>query len=369
VPSKRDYYEVLGVPRDAADEDLKKAYRKLALKCHPDRNPGDKGAEERFKEASEAYSVLTDAERRSQYDRFGHAAFGDGGGGSDSATGFDDLFSDIFGDFFGGGGRGRGRRRGRRGQDLRYDLEISFEEAAFGTEKSIRVPRLAACEACGGRGAARANGIETCRACRGSGQTSFQQGFFRIAKTCGSCNGQGRIIVEPCEKCGGTGTAETVRNLNVKIPAGVDTGSRLVLRGEGEAGEGGAAGGDLYVVVMVKEHPLFTRDGSTVICDVPLAFPQAALGTEIEVPTLEGKIRMKIPPGAQSGAVYRLRAKGMPDPSGYGRGDQLVRIVVEVPRKLTARQRELLEEFARISGDGLSPASKGFFDKVKEMFG
>lgn len=369
MPGKRDYYEILGVGRNATEEELKKSYRKLALKYHPDRNPGDKSAEERFKEASEAYSVLSDPERRAQYDRFGHAAFGDGGGGGfDFGAGFEDLFSDIFGDFF-GSGRGRTRRRGRRGQDLRYDLELSFEEAAFGAEKTVRVPRLSRCETCGGRGAERAGGIETCQSCRGSGQTTFQQGFFRIAKTCGTCNGQGTVVTDPCASCGGTGAARTVRTLNVKIPAGVDTGARLVLRGEGEAGEGGAPPGDLYVVIGVKEHPLFKREGSTVVCEVPLTFPQAALGAEIEVPTLEGKIKLKIPPGAQSGAVYRLRGKGLPDPSGYARGDQLVRIAVETPRKLTARQRELLEEFARISGnDGLSPASKGFFEKVKEMF-
>ncbi len=368
MPTKRDYYEVLGVGRSATEEELKKAYRKLALRHHPDRNPGNKEAEERFKEVSEAYSVLSDGERRMQYDRFGHAAFGDAGaGGFEFSAGFEDVFADLFGDFF-GGGRGRRRRGGRRGQDLRYDLEVAFEEAAFGTEKNIRVPRLVKCETCDGHGAARPGGIETCPACRGSGQTTFQQGFFRIAKTCGSCNGQGSVITEPCKACGGTGAARKVRTLNVKVPAGVDTGSRLVLRGEGEVGADGGPPGDLYVVLMVREHPLFTREGSTVICEIPLTFPQATLGTEIEVPTLEGKIKMKIPPGAQAGAVYRLHGKGLPDPSGYGRGDQLVRLSVEVPRKLTARQRELLEEFARISGDGLSPASKGFFDKGKAMF-
>lgn len=366
MPTKRDYYEVLGVARGASEDELKKAYRKLALKYHPDRNPGDKAAEERFKEASEAYSVLSDAGRRAQYDRFGHAAF-DGGGGFDFSGGFEDLFADIFGDFF-GASRGRGRRRGQRGQDLRYDLEISFEEAAFGAEKTIRVPRLTRCHKCDGRGAERAAGIESCRACGGSGQTTFQQGFFRIAKTCGSCNGQGTIVVEPCGMCSGTGVERKVRTLSLKVPAGVETGSRLVLRGEGEVGQG-APPGDLYVVLRVKEHALFTREGNTVICEIPLTFPQAALGVDIEVPTLLGKIKMKIPAGAQSGAVYRLKGKGVPDPSGYGRGDQLVRIIVETPRKLNPRQRELLEEFARESGDGLSPASKGFFDKVKEMFG
>ena len=368
MPAKRDYYEILGVSRNASDDDIKKAYRKQALKYHPDRNPGDKAAEEHFKEASEAYQILSDSGRRAQYDRFGHAAFGDmGGGGFDFTSSFEDLFSDVFGDFF-GSSRGRGRR-GRRGQDLRYDVELTFEEAAFGTEKTLQVPRMSSCDACGGRGAERANGIQKCSACRGTGQTSFQQGFFRIAKTCGSCNGQGTIITEPCSACNGSGSIRKVRTRTVKIPAGVDTGSRLMLRGEGELGTGGGPPGDLYVVIQVKEHPLFTREGTTIICEIPLSFPQAALGAEIEVPTLDGKVKRKIPAGAQSGTVFRLRGKGLPDPSGHGRGDQLVRIVVETPRRLTPRQRELLEEFARISGDGASPASKGFFDKVKEMFG
>ena len=368
MPAKRDYYEILGVGRNASDDDIKKAYRKQALKYHPDRNPGDKAAEEHFKEASEAYQILSDSGRRAQYDRFGHAAFGDmGGGGFDFTSSFEDLFSDVFGDFF-GSPRGRGRR-GRRGQDLRYDVELTFEEAAFGTEKTLQVPRMSSCDACGGRGAERANGIQTCSACRGTGQTSFQQGFFRIAKTCGSCNGQGTIITEPCSACNGSGSIRKVRTRTVKIPAGVDTGSRLMLRGEGELGTGGGPPGDLYVVIQVKEHPLFTREGTTIICEIPLSFPQAALGAEIEVPTLDGKVKRKIPAGAQSGTVFRLRGKGLPDPSGHGRGDQLVRIIVETPRRLTPRQRELLEEFTRISGDGASPASKGFFDKVKEMFG
>ena len=368
MPAKRDYYEILGISRNASDDDIKKAYRKQALKYHPDRTSGDKAAEEHFKEASEAYQILSDSGRRAQYDRFGHAAFGDmGGGGFDFTSSFEDLFSDVFGDFF-GSPRGRGRR-GRRGQDLRYDVELTFEEAAFGTEKTLQVPRMSGCDVCGGRGAERANGIQTCSACRGTGQTSFQQGFFRIAKTCGSCNGQGTIITEPCSACNGSGSIRKVRTRTVKIPAGVDTGSRLMLRGEGELGAGGGPPGDLYVVIQVKEHPLFTREGTTIICEIPLSFPHAALGAEIEVPTLDGKVKRKIPAGTQSGTVFRLRGKGLPDPSGHGRGDQLVRIIVETPRRLTPRQRELLEEFAQISGDGLSPASKGFFDKVKEMFG
>jgi molecular chaperone DnaJ len=368
VAQKRDYYDVLGVNRSAAEDEVKKAYRKLALKYHPDRNPGDRAAEEKFKEASEAYQVLSDPERRAQYDRFGHAAFEQGAAGFDfSSPGFEDIFSDIFGDFFGGGRRGR--TRARRGEDLRYDLEISFEEAVFGAEKVIDIPRLAACAECDGRGTKGGAPRATCSACRGTGQVRFQQGFFTIAKTCGQCGGQGSIVKEACPSCGGSGVEQETQSLSVKIPAGVDTNSRLKLRGEGEAGQNGGPHGDLYVVISVREHPLFHRQDKNVLCEVPISFPQAALGAEIEVPTLEGKIKMKIAAGTQSGAVFRLRGKGAPDLRGGARGDQLVRVVVETPRKLTARQRELLEEFAHSSGDEINPISKGFFDKVKEMFG
>ena len=371
-PSRRDFYEVLGVSRDASDEEMKRAYRKMALKYHPDRNPGDKEAEERFKEASAAYQVLSDPERRAHYDRFGVAAFdgsGGAGAGFDFTAGFEDVFSGIFSDFFGGPRAGRGRSRARRGDDLRYNLDLTFEEAAFGAEKSISIPRMATCDTCHGKGARPGTSPKTCPACRGSGQVRFQQGFFSIAKTCGQCNGQGSMITDPCTKCGGQGAVRRTQNLTVKIPAGVDTGSRLKLRGEGEAGSGGGPTGDLYVVIRVKEHPLFRREENDVICDMPLSFPQAALGTEIDVPTLEGKMRMRIPVGTQSGAVFRLKGKGIADLHGYARGDHLVRIVVETPRKLTPRQRELLEEFARMSGQEVHPLSKGFLDKMKEMFG
>jgi molecular chaperone DnaJ len=367
---KRDYYDVLGVSRNATADELKKAYRKLAMKYHPDRNPGDKAAEDQFKEASEAYQVLSEPERRAQYDRFGHAAFEQGGGfgGFDFSTaGFEDIFSDIFGDFF-GASRGRGRSRVQRGEDLRYDLEIRFEEAVFGTERVINVPRLASCEACSGRGTKGGSARTTCGACRGSGQLRFQQGFFTIAKTCGQCAGQGTVVKDPCRPCNGSGVTEKTQALNIKIPGGVDTGSRLKLRGEGEAGRSGGPAGDLYVVINVQQHPLFTRQDNDIVCEMPISFPQAALGAEIEVPTVEGKFKMKVAPGTQSGAVLRLRGKGARDLRGSGRGDQLVRVVVETPRKLTTRQREILEEFARSSGEEVNPLTKGFFDKVKEIF-
>jgi len=366
---KRDYYEVLGVARKASDDEIKKAYRKLALKYHPDKNPeGRAEAEERFKELVEAYQVLSEPERRSLYDRYGHAAFEQGGGpGFDFTAGFEDIIGDLFGDFFGTGRGGRGRAR--RGQDLRYDLEITFEEAAFGCEKTIAVPRLATCETCNGRGARPGTQARTCPQCRGSGQVRFQQGFFSIAKTCGHCNGQGTVIQHPCATCGGTGAQRRTWQLSLKVPAGVDTGSRLKLRGEGEPGGRGGTPGDLYVVLTVRDHSLFARDGNHVVCDVPVSFVQAALGTEIEVPTLDGPSRVKVPAGTQSGHLLRLKGRGIADLNGYGRGDQVVRIVVETPRKLSARQRELLEEFARLSGEEVHPLSRSFLEKVKSMLG
>jgi len=372
---KRDYYEVLGVSRSANDEELKKAYRRLAIQFHPDRNPGDKQAEEKFKELNEAYQILSEPERRAQYDRFGHAAFqgpqGPGGfGGFDFTQGFEEVFSDIFGDFF-GTGRGRSRSRSRRGDDLRYDLEVEFEEAARGSEKTVKFQRLTLCESCNGsRARGGSEGARTCPNCRGTGQVRTQQGFFSISTTCGQCRGEGSIIADPCPKCQGQGRVRKPVSLSVKIPPGVDNGSRLKLRNEGEAGFGGGPNGDLYVVVHVKEHALFVRQDNDVVIEVPVSFPQGALGAEIDVPTLEGKIKLKVPAGTQSGKVLRLKGKGFTDLHGYGRGDQLVRIVVERPRRLTARQRELLEEFAKLSGEDVNhPMAKGFVDKLKEMFG
>jgi len=372
--SKRDYYEVLGVARNASDEELKKAYRRLAIQLHPDRNPGNKEAEERFKEVNEAYQVLSDPDRRARYDRLGHAAFeghpGGGFGGFDFSQGFEEVCSDIFGDFF-GAGRSRSRSHSRRGDDLRYDLEIDFVEAARGVEKTISFQRLATCEACSGSGArSGAAGVRTCPNCRGTGQVRTQQGFFSISTTCGQCRGEGMIIADPCPKCQGQGRTRRAQSLSVRIPAGVDNGSRLKLRGEGEAGSSGGPGGDLYVVIHVREHELFARQGNDVVVEVPVSFPQAALGGEIEVPTLDGKVKVKVQAGTQSGKVMRLKGRGFPDLHGYGRGDELVKIMVETPRRLSARQRELLEEFAKASGEDVNhPMSKGFVDKLKQMFG
>ena len=372
--NKRDYYEVLGVPRGAGEDDLKKAYRRLAIQFHPDRNPGDKHAEENFKELNEAYQILSDPERRAQYDRYGHAAFqgaqGGGFSGFDFTQGFEEVFSDIFGDFF-GTGRGRSRSRTRRGDDLRYDLEIEFEEAARGAEKVVKFQRLANCDACdGSRARGGAGGVRTCPNCRGTGQVRTQQGFFSIATTCGQCRGEGSIIADPCPKCQGQGRIRKPQSISVKIPAGVDNGSRLKLRGEGEAGFAGGPQGDLYVVIHVREHSMFARQDNDVVIEVPVSFPQAALGAEIEVPTLEGKVKLKIPSATQSGKIFRLKGKGIVDLHGYGRGDQLVKILIETPRRLTARQRELLEEFAKLSGEDVNhPMAKGFVDKLKEMFG
>jgi molecular chaperone DnaJ len=370
LSGKGDYYELLGLSRTASDDEIKKAYRQLALKYHPDRNPGDKHAEEKFKEISEAYQVLSDAQKRVQYDQFGHAAFGEGGpfaGGFDFNAGFQDIFGDIFGDFFGAGTAGR--RRQMRGEDLRYNLTLAFEEAVSGTEKRIKIPRHGQCETCRGTGAKPGTAPQPCPTCRGKGQVNFQQGFFSVSRTCNQCHGQGTIIRDPCGVCGGAGRVRKLHTLNVKIPAGVDTGSRLKLRGEGETGPAGGVPGDLYVVIQVEPHPIFVRDNLDLLCDIPISFAQAALGTEIDVPTLDGKVKMKIPSGTQSGKVFRLKSKGIRDVQGYQRGDQHVRVTVETPTHLTARQKELLREFAELDGEDTNPLTKGFFEKVKQLFG
>ncbi|PLX92724.1 MAG: molecular chaperone DnaJ [Desulfuromonas sp.] len=370
--AKRDYYEVLGVNRNASEAEIKKAYRRLAVKYHPDKNPGNKEAEETFKEVSEAYAVLVDNQKRATYDQFGHAGMDGRGGGGFSSGGFggspfEDIFGDIFGDIFSGGGSSR-RGRGQRGDDLRYNLEVTFEEAAFGTEKSVKIPRHHSCEACGGSGAKAGTSPTTCSTCNGMGQVRYQQGFFQMTRPCPDCGGSGTQIQDPCPECRGTGRVKAKRNLSLKIPAGVETGTRLKLSGEGESGVHGGPAGDLYVVITVAEHPIFKRDGRSVICEIPISFVQAALGCELEVPTLDGKVKLKVPSGTQSGKVLKLAGKGISDIHGYRRGDQLVVLRVETPTQLTGRQKELLEEFAREGGEEVNPMGKGFFEKVKEMF-
>lgn len=373
--AKRDYYEVLGVNRNASEAEIKKAYRRLAIQYHPDKNPDDEEGEARFKEISEAYSVLADAQKRAAYDQFGHAgvdgnAGGNGGGFSEGfgfgGSPFGDIFEDLFGDMFSGGGGRRGR--GHRGDDLRYNLTISFEEAAFGTEKEVEIPQLQPCETCGGSGAKPGTGRRTCGTCKGMGQVRYQQGFFSLSRPCPDCKGSGQVVDAPCPDCHGSGRVRGSKNLSLRIPPGVETGTRLKMRGEGEAGTQGSPAGDLYVVITVQEHPLFNRSGQDIICEIPISFPQAALGTELEVPTLEGKVKMKVPAGTQSGKVMRLPNRGMKSLQGHDRGDQLVTLRVETPTRLNSRQKELLEEFAQISGEDVHPHGKSFLDKVKEFF-
>jgi molecular chaperone DnaJ len=379
--SRRDYYTVLGVGRDASDADIKSAYRKLALKYHPDRNPGDKAAEEKFKEAAEAYAVLADADKRVRYDRFGHAAVsgaGAGAGGFDPSifAEFDDIFGSI-GDLFGFGG-GRRRSGPQRGADLRYDLEITFEQSAHGAETSIQIPRHERCETCHGSGAAPGSAPTTCPQCRGTGQLRYQQGFFTVARTCGQCHGAGKIITRPCARCHGAGSVEKMRTLTVKIPAGIATGQRLRLSGEGEAGALGGPPGDLYVVIHVQEHPFFRRDGNDLSCEIPVNFTTLALGGEISVPSIDregAKHSLKIPEGTTTGAVFRLRGKGVTDVSGRGRGDLLVTVQTITPRKLSREQRKLLEELAAsLPPQEFEPRpreaeERNIFDKVKDIFG
>ncbi len=378
--SKRDYYEVLGVERGATDPQIKSAYRKLALKHHPDRNPGSRDAEERFKEAAEAYAVLADSEKRSLYDRFGHAGVRGAGAGGFDPTIFAD-FGDIFGglgDFFGFGDL-FGRRSGgpQRGADLRYDLQVGFQESAKGTETTIQIPRLEACDTCKGSGAASGTTPSTCPQCQGRGQVRLQQGFLTIARTCPRCQGSGRVIAKPCTDCRGAGRVTNERKLTVKIPAGIASGQSLRLSGQGEQGVAGGPPGDLYVVVHVEEHPFFRRDGNDLNCTIPVSFPTLALGGEIVIPTLDGEDTLKIPEGTQTGATFRLRSKGMPDVSGRGRGDLLVEVDAVTPRKLTREQRALLEELASsLPKEKFEPREqpgeredRNLFDRVKDIFG
>lgn len=367
--SKRDFYDILGIDRDATPEQVKKAYRKLAHQYHPDKNQGNKEAEERFKEVSEAYETLSQPDKRAAYDRFGHAGVGRAAEGfSDFAdVGFGGLFDDLFEGFFGTTGRRRGA--GQRGADLRYNLTISLEEAARGLEKEVRIPRMEACGTCGGSGAKPGSRPRTCGVCRGTGQVRFSRGFLSVSQPCQQCRGEGTVLEDPCRSCHGQGRVKVERGLSVKIPPGVETGTRLRVSGEGEAGVRGGGRGDLYVVIQVAEHPIFVRDGDDLLCEVPVSFTQAALGGELRIPTLTGSTKLRVPPGTQSGAEFRLRGQGMPSLRGYGVGDLRVRILVEVPTRLTARQRELLEEFATLeNGDG-TPMSKRFLEKVRELLG
>lgn len=370
--SKRDYYEVLGVERGADEKEIKKAYRRMAMKYHPDRNPGDSEAEARFKELSEAYEVLADGQKRAAYDQFGHAGvdgqsgFGGGHGGGHGS--FSDIFGDVFGDIFGGGGGGR-RSSVQRGSDLKYNLEMSLEEAVRGIEKTIKVPTLVNCDVCDGSGAKKGTQPQTCSTCGGVGQVRMQQGFFAVQQTCPTCGGNGRIIKDPCNACYGRGVKEETKTLNVKIPAGVDTGDRIRLTGEGEAGRNGGPAGDLYVEVRVKKHAIFEREGANLYCEMPISIAEAALGGELEVPTLEGRVKLKIPAETQTGRLFRLRGKGVTPVRGGGVGDLLCRVVVETPVNLSHKQKEMLREFQdSLEGTRHSPKSKGWFDGVKKFF-
>ncbi|MFK7915804.1 MAG: molecular chaperone DnaJ [Pseudomonadales bacterium] len=368
--SKRDYYEVLGVSQGAEAGDIKKAYRRLAMKFHPDRNPDDAEADSKFKEASEAYEVLQDAQKREVYDRFGHAGLeGGGGGGGFDSGGLGDIFGDVFGDIF-GGQRG-GRSQVRRGSDLRYGLELDLEQAVSGDTVEIRVPVLAMCDDCDGSGAKPGTERSTCTDCGGVGQIRVAQGFFSLQQTCPRCRGEGQVVSDPCKKCRGAGRVEKPKTLSVTIPGGVDTGDRIRLTGEGEAGPNGGPPGDLFVQVEVREHPIFVRDGRNLYCEVPISFVDAALGGELEVPTLDGRVRLKIPSETQSGKLFRLRGKGVTPVRGGGVGDLLCKVAVETPVRLTDDQKDLLRQFKASMDDGKathSPQETSWFKGVKDFF-
>ena len=371
--AKRDFYDILGVPKGTSAEDLKKAYRSKAKELHPDRNSDNPNAEAQFKEVSEAYDVLKDADKKAAYDRFGHAAFeggmgaqrGGGAGNGDFASAFSDVFEDLFGDFMGRGGTGGGRARAQRGSDLRYNLRVALEESFKGVQKTITVPSSVACDTCRGTGAEGGAEPVTCPTCSGMGKVRAQQGFFTVERACPTCNGQGQIVKNPCKSCGGAGRIERERLLSVNIPAGVETGTRIRLASEGEAGMRGGPSGDLYIFIEVKDHPIFQRDGVNLFCRVPVSITTAALGGEVEVPTIDGgKSRVKVPQGAQTGKQMRLRAKGMPALRGGGVGDMLIELAVETPVNLTSRQRDLLREFEALSAEN-NPEGNSFFTKVK----
>lgn len=387
MAAKRCYYEVLTVERTATGEEIKKSYRKLAVKFHPDKNPGDHTAEEKFKELGEAYDVLSDEQKRAAYDRFGHSAFTQGGGArGGGGGGFHDpfdIFRDVFGgggggggmgnifeQFFGGGGGGRGgeKESRQRGSDLRYDMQITLEEAAFGVEKEVEVSKLDTCESCKGAGAEPGSRVVSCQTCQGRGQVISSRGFFQVSQTCPRCRGTGQTVERPCTKCRGEGRAEQTRRIKIKIPGGIDDGSRLRITGNGEAGIRGGPRGDLYVVIHVKEHEIFERDGENLFCEIPVSFTTAAIGGEIHVPTLEGPAELKVPAGTQSGTVFKLRGKGMTILNNSARGDLMARLIIAVPKKLTAEQRKKLQEFAELVGEEVPPPEKSFIERAKEFF-
>jgi molecular chaperone DnaJ len=365
---------VLGISRTSTDQEIKSAYRKLALQHHPDRNPDNPGAEERFKECSEAYAILADSEKRARYDRFGHAGVstgpGAGFGGFDGAvfTDFQDIFGDLFGDMFGGQGGGRRRSRAQRGADLREDLTLEFEEAVFGVSKQVQVRRLEECDQCKGSGAAPGKAPISCTTCGGHGQVRYQQGFFAISRACSTCQGSGKLIVDPCNQCRGHGRVTRQRTVTVNVPAGVEEGARILYSGEGEAGLHGGPSGDLYVVLHAKEHSFFEREGKHLYCVVPISFPQAALGTEIQVPTLDGEHTLKVPEGTQTGTTFKAKGKGVPVLNGRGRGDLHIEVKVQTPARLNQRQRELMEELRTTTSVENKPVSRSLLNKVKEMF-
>ncbi len=381
---KRDYYEVLSVERTASDGEIKTAYRKLAMQFHPDRNPNNPQAEEKFKECSEAYAVLSDGEKRAAYDRFGHQAFGGtGGGGSPFAGGspfgggagfqqgdLGDIFGDLFGEMFNMGSQGRGGRasRAQRGRDLKVDMSLTFEEAVFGVEREVKVKRMETCEVCNGSGAEGGKQPETCQQCGGRGQIRSQQGFFSVARTCPVCSGTGQVIRNPCRTCGGDTRVQKEHTISVKVPAGVESETRIRYSGEGDAGRFGGPSGDLYVVLDVKAHAFFERDGDDLHCVMPISFPQAALGTDLEFETLDGRETIKVPEGTQSGREFRMRGKGVPHLNQHGKGDLVVEVRVETPSKLTKQQKELMRQLAETMPMANEPQSRGLFDKVKEMF-
>jgi molecular chaperone DnaJ len=370
--NKADYYEVLGVSRDASDQELKSAYRKQALKYHPDRNPGDHSSEEKFKQASEAYQVLSDADKRAAYDRYGHAGLsGQGFNGSPFAGGVDigDIFGDLFGEMFSMGGAAQRTSRQQRGDDLRFDLTINFEDAIFGAETEVKLRRLEVCSTCNGRGSASGRGPSVCSHCQGRGQLRYQQGFFSVARTCAACGGTGSVISDPCPACRGEGRSATEIKLNVKVPPGVEEGTRIRYAGEGDAGRAGGPKGDLYVILAIRPHDFFERHGHDLFCVIPVSFPQAALGAEFEIPGIDGPINIKIPEGTQSGKELRIRGRGVPYLNEKGHGDMIAKVVVQIPRKLNRAQRDLVGKLAESLTVENKPAAPGLIEKMKDLFG